>query len=114
MESVYPPNTLHQKEEKDITSLAFPESNSLNCEGDLKFTFRLRHFSSLPLMAIAPSEQHFSFGFTLFNQRRDQKVARGFTQRSIAIITDLYFAQFYYELVEIVASKCFSGDEEPA
>jgi hypothetical protein len=58
----------------------------------LKFAFRLRHFSTLPLMAISPSEQHFSFGFTLFSQKKDSKVARGFIQRSIVIITDLYLA----------------------
>ena len=96
MEHVYPPGSLNSREEKDITSLAFPESNSLNCEGDLRFTFRLRHFSKLPLMAISANEHNFSFGFTLFSQKKDAKSARGFIQRSIAIISDLYFVQFYY------------------
>ena len=32
-----------EKEEKDVTGLAFPENNSLCSEGDLVFTFRLRH-----------------------------------------------------------------------
>lgn len=107
MEHVYPPSSLHEKEESDITNLAFPESNSLNCEGDLKFAFRLRHHSTLPLTSIAPCEQHFSFGFTLFSQRKDTTMARGYIQRSLAIVTDLYFAQFFYELVDIIASKCF-------
>lgn len=106
MEECYPRKAINAKEEKDITSLAFPESNSLNCEGDLRFTFRLRHSSKVPLFSVSPSEHTFSYGFTIFKQRKDHKVARGYTQRSIVIITDLYFTQFFYELIEIIASKC--------
>lgn len=107
MEHVYPRGILHSTEEKTITSLAFPESNSLSMnEGNLLYTFRLRHFNKLPLSAISPQEHSFSFGFTLFNQRRDSASSRGYTQRSIVIVTDLYFVQFYYQLVEILASQC--------
>ncbi len=105
MEMAYPQKSLHPLEEKDITCLAFPESNSLQCEGSLEYTFRIRHYTKLPLGAISPSEHNFSFGFTIFNQRKDSRVTRGFSQRSIVIVSDLYFIQFYYQLVEIIASK---------
>jgi hypothetical protein len=67
LEHIYPPRALHVKEEKDIMSLAFPESNSLNCEGSLKYTFRLRTYSKLPLNAMSATEHNFSFGFTIFD-----------------------------------------------
>jgi len=79
MEECYPKKAISAKEEKDITSLAFPESNSLNCEGDLRFTFRLRHSSKTPLFSVSPSEHQFSYGFSIFKQRRDPLVARGYT-----------------------------------
>ena len=92
LEHAYPPGLLHPTEEKTITSLAFPESNSLStAEGQLQYTFRLRGFSSLPLGAISTSEQSFTFGYTLFTQRKDPKSSRGYTQRSLVIISDLYF-----------------------
>ena len=52
IEHIYPPvvDVLHEREEKDLTSLAFPESNSLQQgDGTLYYTFRLRHYSPLPL-----------------------------------------------------------------
>eukprot|EP00347_Sterkiella_histriomuscorum_P000425 403375913 len=109
LEHAYPPNHLHPSEEQNIARLAFPESNSLAMnEGNLLYTFRLRHFNKLPLNAISPQEHQFSFGFTLFNQHKDSKSSRGYTQRSIVIVSDLYFVQFYYQLVGIVASKCLT------
>ncbi|TNV84983.1 hypothetical protein FGO68_gene2012 [Halteria grandinella] len=107
IDSIYPPNILHPREEKDLTSLAFPESNSLQqTEGVLQYTFRLRHFSKLSLNATAPSEHGFSFGYTLFSQQRDPSSKRGFTQRAVVIISDMHpQIEFFYRLVGIVGSK---------
>ena len=52
IEHMYPPSAqiMHPKEEKDLVSLAFPESHSLqNSDGTLYYTFRLRHFSPIAL-----------------------------------------------------------------
>ena len=72
MEAAYPPQYQQAKEAKDITSLAFPESNSLQqSEGSVHYTFKVRHHSTLALQAMSAQEHLYSFGFTLFNQQRD-------------------------------------------
>lgn len=114
MEHCFPPaaQVMHPKEEKDLTSLAFPDSNSLqSSEGTLQYSFRLRHFSKLGLNAMSAGEHSFSFGYTLFSQKKDPTSKRGFTQRAVVLISDMHpQIEFFYQLVGILASKCLDGD----
>jgi hypothetical protein len=53
------------------------------------------------------SDHSFSFGYTLFSQRKDPSSKRGFTQRAVVLISDMHpQIEFFYQLVEILASKC--------
>jgi len=123
MEACYPDDALHAVEKKDITSLAFPESNSISGEATHRYTFRLRHCkrfaldpsdSKLPLSAVAATEHSFSYGFTVFSQKKDPQNPRGFSQRSIVVITDLYFFSLFYQIAEILSSRLFADEGSPA
>ncbi len=96
---------MNEREAKDLTSLAFPESHGLSTDdGSLYYTFRLRHFSKLSLNAT--SEHTYSFGYTLFTQLKDPQSKRGYTQRAVVILSDMHpQIEFFYQLVGILASK---------
>ena len=66
VDAMYPPGVMHEREEKDLMALGFPEGHQLQQgEGTLHYTFRLRHYSKLPLNA--SSANTFSFGYAMFS-----------------------------------------------
>ena len=42
IEHILPPNVLNKGEQKLLSLLSFPDSNSFNAEGSIKYIFRLR------------------------------------------------------------------------
>ena len=66
VDALYPAGVLHDREEKDLMALGFPESHQLqHGEGSLHYSFRLRHHSKLPL--VATSANTYSFGYAMFS-----------------------------------------------
>jgi hypothetical protein len=102
---------MHEKELKDLVSLGFPESHSLQTgDGTLYYTFRLRHFSPLPLNNCPQGGFHMCY--TLFSQQRDPRSKRGYTQRAVCIVSQWSPPQveFFYQLVGILGSKVLQLD----
>lgn len=88
IDSVYPAESLSEKEKLEICNLAFPESSGTagqkEKDSDMYFTFRMRqrdprhtHESSIRNMGAAAFG--YSYGYALFQKRRDNTSARGWT-----------------------------------
>ena len=45
----------------------------------------------------------YSYGYTLFQKRRDPASARGWTQYSFVIMSELHLVGFFYKLLEHVS-----------
>ena len=89
VDALYPAGVLHDREEKDLMALGFPESHQLqHGEGSLHYSFRLRHHSKLPL--VATSANTYSFGYAMFSQKKDAQSKRGYTQRAVVIVSDMH------------------------
>lgn len=102
IETVYPPQNLSKSEQKLLSLLSFPDSNSfVNCEGNIKYIYRLKRERT------KENSEPFSFAFVYFQQRKDPTVARGYFQKSIVIVTNNPFLNFYLNLANVVGSMYF-------
>ncbi|CAD8130542.1 unnamed protein product [Paramecium sonneborni] len=101
VEWTQPLKSITEQEEKNISMLAFPDSNAFSQnEGHLKYVFRVRR---------SGGKNQFSLGFALFMQRKDEDNPRGYTQKSIVILTILPLVTFYYNLLEIIYQNIKQG-----
>jgi hypothetical protein len=101
IEYITPPNALSRGEQKLLSLLSFPDSNSFNAEGSVKYIFRLKRDSI---------DKEYDYGYTYFKQRKDATNLRGYFQKSLVILTSLPYIHFYKSLVEIVGNAYFSQD----
>ncbi|KAM3139484.1 hypothetical protein pb186bvf_008320 [Paramecium bursaria] len=94
VEWVQPQGILTPEDEKSISMLAFPDSNAFAQNvGHLKYVFRMRKSSK---------KSQFSLGFNLFIQKKDEDNPRGYTQKSIIILSTLPLVAFYYNILDII------------
>jgi len=116
IDSCYPEESLSDKEKLEICNLAFPESSGSSAgekekDSDMFFTFRMRqrdpkHLSSSSASSIrnlGASAFGYSYGYALFQKRRDPKSARGWTQQSYVIISELHLVGLFYRLLQHVS-----------
>ena len=113
LDECYPPQCLSGLEQRNICNLAFPETsegaiNGGERESDMYFTFRMRQRekgqSDTSIRNMGSAAFSYSYGYALFQKRRDAKSARGWTQQSFVIISELNLVGFFYRLLQQISS----------
>jgi len=99
----YPSGQLTDSEEKNVASLAFPDSHSTDV-GCYNFCFRFRTSSR-------PSESDmrypYLFGFVFFCQKPDSTINRGYFQKSLVLVSHLPFTKLFLRVVAIIGPLFF-------
>ena len=108
IESIYPPDSLNKNEQKILSLLSFPDSNSFaSSEGNLRYIFRMKRDRMLN-GKLTQLEFPFAFGFVYFLQRKDAKNSRGYFQKSVVILTNYPLLDFFLNLVQIIGNIYFN------
>ena len=87
LDSSYPEDCLSELEKSNICNLAFPETSTDTMSGgeresDMYFTFKMRQRDKGKKCSISNMGSgafSYSYGYALFQKRRDEKSARGWT-----------------------------------
>jgi hypothetical protein len=96
IERVLPfPESLSEKDSTSVANMAFPDSNSF-VMGDVVFTFRFRS-----------SNGEFKYGFSMFRQKPDPTLQRGYFQKAVVIISSYPFIRLLERTVSIMGSMYF-------
>lgn len=107
-ESIYPPDVLNKSEQKMLSLLSFPDSNSFAAsEGNLRYIFRMKR-DRMSNGKLVQLEHPFAFGFVYFLQRKDPKNSRGFFQKSVVILTNFPLLDFFLNLVQVIGNLYFN------
>lgn len=110
IESIYPSDALSKSEQKMLSLLSFPDSNSfVSSEGSLRYIFRMKR-DKMFNGKLLQMEYPFAFGFVYFLQRKDPKNSRGFFQKSVVILTNHPLIDFFLNLVQAVGNIYFNLD----
>ena len=72
------------------------------------FTFRMRqrdprHMNQSSIRNHGSAAFGYSYGYALFQKRRDSTSARGWTQQSFVIISELHLVGFFYRLLDYIS-----------
>ncbi|CAG9321156.1 unnamed protein product [Blepharisma stoltei] len=94
------PEILNEEQQQQIAFLAFPDSNSVNSLWNLSYVFSLK----------INDEEY--FGFVHFNQKRDPNKNRGFSQKSVVLLTRHPFISLFKQIVDMVGPWYFQHGEE--
>ena len=120
VEAIYPTDVLTKPEQKTLSLLSFPDSNAFSAEGTLKYVFRFKRGISIYLMTIshlnldlAQNDGSFAslFGYVHFIQKKDPSNPRGFSQKSIVILSALPFCEFFKNILDILV-KSYEEQED--
>lgn len=104
-EFVCPKESLTENESRVLSSSSFPDSNSFQKdEGGLRFIITLKKDKKDEL------NQDFYYGFVYFQQNKDIGNSRGFSQRSIVVLTTYPFLRFFSKLGFLLGTEFFRGD----
>ena len=113
IEKVFAPpdhEPLTDEEKRRICCLALPDANSGH-NGDVQYSFRCR-CSSMPLYSSSPLESSYLYGEVFFRQIRNPKLARGYFQKSIVIVSQHPYSGFFRRCARVVGPLYFEfGDE---
>jgi len=63
----------------------------------------------MPLGTVSPNEQVFCNGYTIFRQLKNSSNARGYSQKSIVVMSELSFIDLFYTIGEIVTNFLYSN-----
>lgn len=108
IESIYPPDVLNKNEQKMLSLLSFPDSNSFSAsEGNLRYIFRMKRDKMINGKLIQ-LEYPFAYGFVYFLQRKDAKISRGYFQKSVVILTNFPLLDFFLNLVQVIGNLYFN------
>jgi len=99
LEAIYPPDILSTPEQKTLSFIAFPDSNAFSAEGALKYIFKFNK----------AGDSEFLFGYTYFQQMKDPTNPRGFSQKSVVILTALPFIEFFKNIVDLLGMTYFES-----
>ena len=110
IDSCYPVDAFSEREKLEICNLAFPESSggaagAKETDSDMYFTFRMRQRDPRHLQGtgsirnLGAAAFGYSYGYVLFQKRRDKMSARGWTQHSYVIVSELHLVGFFYRLL---------------
>ena len=102
IDRIFPSNFLNTSESQVLSSISFPDSNSVSGEeSSMKFLIRLKTELN--------DKKEFSYGYVYFKQEKDPKNARGFKQQSLILVSRHPFLKFFFKVVNILASFYFDG-----
>lgn len=102
LEAIYPEDILNPPERRTLSFLAFPDSNSFSAEGALKYIFKFQRGVE------NSAESDTLFGYTYFQQRKDPSNPRGFSQKSLVILSALPFVEFFKGVLDTLGSNYFN------
>jgi hypothetical protein len=94
------PPVLSEPEQRLVSFLGLPDSNTCKSGGDTQYTFRIR------------LESGFQYGYTYFRQCRDASKARGYFQKAVVLITPLPYVSLFTEVVERMAQAYFEDGDQ--
>ena len=122
IDSCYPHDCLNDREKLEICNLAFPESSGAVAgtkeqDSDMYFTFRMRQRDARnpngqSIRNMGSAAFGYSYGYALFQKRRDSTSSRGWTQHSYVILSELHLVGFFYRLLDHI-SKLNTPDSGP-
>ena len=102
IESIFPSDSLSQKEQKLLSLLSFPDSNSLSsAEGTLTYAIRLKRERNIK---DACPGALFSFGYVYFLQKKDEKISRGYFQKSIVLVSNYPLIDFFFGIIQSIGA----------
>lgn len=108
IEAIYPADSLNKNEQKLLSLLSFPDSNSFSSsEGSLKYIFRMKRDKMLN-GKLLQLEFPFAYGFVYFLQRKDPKISRGYFQKSVVLLTNYPLLDFFLNLVQVIGNIFFN------
>ncbi|KAM3588785.1 hypothetical protein VKS41_001223 [Umbelopsis sp. WA50703] len=106
LDFVYPPVELTEYEEKNICFSAFPDSNVFEV-GDQVYNVRVRASGS-GLAASGPTaEAGFLYGYVFFRQKKDEKIRRGYFQKSLVLLSQHPFVGLFSRVVSMLGPAYF-------
>ncbi|KAI8904051.1 hypothetical protein EDD86DRAFT_178966, partial [Gorgonomyces haynaldii] len=124
MEAIYPPIEFSEQELKTICFSAFPDSNSIEHNGDSVFSFRMRngYFSNRLYLQqkannLDPSRfedmipglpiqtDGYTYGYVFFRQKKDEELKRGFFQKSLVILSPHPWPGLFLQMVRILGPE---------
>ncbi|KAF8969105.1 hypothetical protein BDZ97DRAFT_264108 [Flammula alnicola] len=101
IDGIYPPLMLLPEESENIAFCAFPDSMQFD-QGSQTHSFRIRaRLKILSPQQRPPTLDGFIYGFSHFIQRRNSSSKRGYSQRSLVILTQYQYPALYSALVGI-------------
>lgn len=83
---------------------AFADSNSSSI-GDTEYTFRIRWPSGAD--PLSPPKQKFLYGFVFFRQCKDDRIRRGYFQKSVVLLTERPFVGLFRQVLRMLAATYF-------
>ena len=110
IESIFPSDSLSQKEQKLLSLLSFPDSNSLSsAEGTLTYAIRLKRERNIK---DAVPGALFSFGYVYFLQKKDEKISRGYFQKSIVLVSNYPLIDFFFGIIQSIGAMYFKNEDK--
>jgi len=107
-EGFYPDNSLESSSIKSITCLGIPESTLPKEEGEIKYIFKIRSNYKIPFQCSSILDQKFYFCYSIFLQKKSIKSKRGYSQKSLVLVSEQYFGDIYYNLLAEVGQFYFN------
>eukprot|EP00756_Hemistasia_phaeocysticola_P016945 Hpha_TRINITY_DN15506_c7_g1::TRINITY_DN15506_c7_g1_i1::g.105717::m.105717 len=100
LESVVPEGVLTPVQQREMTQLGFPDSNS-HVTRDCCYVIKADSGRS-------KSERTFNYGYVYFRQKKDKSVKRGFLQHSLILLSRWPFTSVLEPVVKSVAQRYFA------
>ncbi|KAG2187540.1 hypothetical protein INT44_005229 [Umbelopsis vinacea] len=106
LDFIYPPVELSEYEEKNICFSAFPDSNVFEV-GDQVYNVRIRASGS-GLTASGPTaDAGFLYGYVFFRQKKDDRIRRGYFQKSLVLLSQHPFVGLFSRVVSMLGPAFF-------
>ncbi|EGG15703.1 hypothetical protein DFA_10545 [Cavenderia fasciculata] len=101
----FPPK-LNLKEEEivNLCFLSFPDSNS-HLQGDIIYCFKLKYWNQETRL------YDYQYGYVFFRQEKNDRIERGYLQRSVVLLSDEPFVGLYKKVIEVVGPLYFQFGE---
>lgn len=110
---------LEQDELSDVAFLSFPDNTGSGGHGqtsindtDMVYVYRLRRTATALQRGLPADDNGFLYGFVFFRQQRNDKLPRGYLQRSVVLLTHRCFLSLYLKVIENIGNLYFVHGEE--
>ncbi|XP_010532260.1 PREDICTED: protein DENND6A [Tarenaya hassleriana] len=111
LEECYPPDSLSQEEEIEVSFNSFPDSVSQNHNRasihDCIFFFRFRKRKRNTQEGESGNGSEYLYGYVFNRQRHDERLKRGGEQKSVVILSHTPYSSVFRPLLQIVGPLYF-------